>query len=205
MVISLALLTAAATAAAAAATTGFEFATSEAGSKSWNISCHQENNNTLRNWTYTSCIRSIFHREHQCSSLQWSSHQHVQRAHARTTKVKAAEEHTFSILALVFWVSVRPRTWRASASFMKVWRRVWDTLTWPSYMKASTASRSSMGTSLRMITGCGHGLFWWWWHGVLEGLFKKELVLRITHLPENWEMTKSDPSLNLCYCTIFNE
>ncbi|MPC68140.1 hypothetical protein E2C01_062337 [Portunus trituberculatus] len=36
---------------------------------------------------------------------------------------------TFSILALVFWVSVRPRTWRASANFMKVWRRVWDTLT----------------------------------------------------------------------------
>lgn len=44
-VISLALLTAAATAAAAAATTGFEFDTSELGSKSWNISYHQVNNN----------------------------------------------------------------------------------------------------------------------------------------------------------------
>ena len=52
-VISLALLTAAATAAAAAATTGLELVTSEPGSKSWNISCHQgKQNSQLPNSTY---------------------------------------------------------------------------------------------------------------------------------------------------------
>lgn len=71
-----------------------------------------------------------------------------------------SEIKTFSTRALAVCVSVKPRTWSASASFIKVWSRVWETLTWPSYMKANTASRSSMGTSRKMITGCWHGLFY---------------------------------------------